>query len=156
MTNTTKTVKTVHALPAGILPGDLQRPSYDDKDKLVTNYDANFYGEFELWMTTGFGWCIPTLLISSNSRRVARAGSERTYAARVSDSATVRIGMGPHVTERVTVYVRTSRLAALQPYLDIMTKGAGSAGTIRDRISSRRAQGVEMRAQGRSSWRWDV
>lgn len=150
----TKTIKTVNALPKGILVGDLQRPAYDATDKLVNSVGT--YGSFELWYTTGFGWCIPTLLISSNSRRVSRTGSERTYAARVSDSATVRIGMGPHVTERVTVYVRQSRLTALQPFLDTMTKGAGSAGTIRDRISSRRAQGVEMRAQGRSSWRWDV
>jgi hypothetical protein len=152
----TKAITTTQPLPKGILTSDLQRPSYDAKDKLVTDYAANFYGSFELWHTTGFGWCIPTLLISSNSHRVARSGSERTYAARVSDGATVRIGMGPHVTERVTVYVRTSRLAALQPFLDAQNAGAGKAGTIRDRISSRRAEGVEMRAAGRSSWRWSV
>jgi len=154
MTTKSKTITTVQPLPKGILTADLQRPAYDATDRLV--HDAGNYGSFELWYTTGFGWCLPTLLISANSRRVARSGSERTYAARVSDGATVRIGMGPHVTERVTVYVRTSRLAALQPFLDVMTAGAGKAGTIRDRISSRRAQGAEMRAQGRSSWRWDV
>jgi hypothetical protein len=49
-----------------------------------------------------------------------------------------------------------SRLKSLKPFLELRLKGQGDAGQIRDRISSRRAQGQVMRAEGRSSWRWDV
>jgi hypothetical protein len=142
-------------LPTGVLKSDLARPSYDSSVKLYKGESGHDYNEsqFELWFTTGFGWCIPTLSIS----RARRANTtDRTYAVRVKDGAAVRIGKGPHVTECVTVYVRMSRLKSLKPFLELRLKGQGDAGQIRDRISSRRAQGQVMRAEGRSSWRWDV
>jgi hypothetical protein len=146
--------KTDAALPEGIEAGDLEYPRHMSPDPLA-NDEAN-HGSFELYETIGFGWCISTLLISRASGRRTAPASDRTYAVRVADGATVRIGLGPHVKRTVTVYVRRSRVAALKRYLDLFRSGAERANTIRDRISSRRAQGVEMRAQGRSSWRWDV
>ena len=153
-----------HSLPAGIQKTDLTYPSYKSKDGLVRTYD---YGKgkpveavassFELWHTTGFGWCIPTLHIANPSRRARQYGATpqdaRTYAVTL-DGKTVRIGMGPHVQERVTVYVRRSRLGELQKFLDLLVSGQASAQTVRDRISSRRAQGVLNRAEGMTSWRW--
>jgi hypothetical protein len=42
-----------------------------------------------------------------------------------------------HVGERVTVYVKKSRLAALQKFIDLQGIGAESTNDIRDRISTR-------------------
>lgn len=139
--STTKT-----PLPEGILKTDLTRPSMSayGGEALSNDWQNN---TFDLWHVTGFGWCIPTLAISGKGAR--------TYAIRIKDRNVVRIGMGPHVTEQVTVYVRINRLRTLQSFLDMRTDGAGKAGQVRDRISSRRAQGQIMRAEGRSSWRWN-
>lgn len=134
------------ALPAGILESDLKQPPYVS-DNPVPWEDRSF----ELWHTTAFGWCIPTLLISRG-----RQYHDRTYAITVEGKNAVRIGRGPHVTATVRVHVTPKRLKALQPFLDLRKEGNARAGEIRDRISSRRAQGQEMRAQGRRSWRWDV
>lgn len=147
-----------YPLPKDITAKDLTRPGYEDKDKLarISEGPESWQyrsAEFEMWYTEQMGWCIPTLLISN-----ARRGSNnpaRTYATTL-DSKPVRIGRGPHVKRIVTVYVRESRLSALQHYLDKQSAGAEVSNQIRDRISSRRAQGQVMRAQGRSSWRWDV
>jgi hypothetical protein len=54
------------------------------------------------------------------------------------------------------VYLRTSRLEALKPLIDQYVEGMKRANSIRDRRSSRIAQGQEMRAQGRRSWTWDA
>ncbi len=48
------------------------------------------------------------------------------------------------------------RASALQQFIDLRTKGQAAAGEVRDRISSRRAQGALERAAGNSYWRWDV
>ena len=48
------------------------------------------------------------------------------------------------------------RLEALKKFTDLHLLGLEKAGTVRDRISSRRAEGKEIRATGRSSWRWTV
>lgn len=123
-------------LPDGIIPGDLKYPKYwetnDPKDKQI--------GTFDLWYSAGrngFGWCIPTLHIANS-----RQHGERSYAIRVSDGQPVRIGGGPHVTQRLTVYVTEGRKAALEKYLELKRKGEEDANSIRDRISSRRAQGA--------------
>jgi hypothetical protein len=139
------------ALPLDVRASDLVRPEYDAKDALV--HDVGEYGTLTFYNTTAFGWCIATLQI----KKSRRSGTpDRTYAARCSDGALVRIGLGPHVTRQIVVYVRESRRAALQRYVELYTAGQDRANAVRDRISSRRAQGVEMRAQGRRSWRWDV
>jgi hypothetical protein len=155
MAKTKTPTTTAPVLPAGIVAADLIRPSWKLRKnspkraatRAVDGYDRYREPiEFELWHTTGFGWCIPTLLIAHATRR--RAGlADRTYAARVDDGTVVRIGFGPHVTARVTVYVTVERLAALQKFVDLQHKGAVDANTIRDRISSRRA-----RTASRSNW----
>lgn len=151
------TTKLPIPLPKGILATDLTRPGYESKDKLVDDWDNN---HFELWcvsMRAGTTeWFIPTLLIANASRR-SGGTSARSYATRVSDGkGGWRIGRGPHVKALLTVYVRKSAAARLKPFLDMRLAGQETANQIRDRISSRRAQGAEMRAQGRHSWTWDT
>lgn len=136
-----------YALPKGINASDTKAPAWDAKDNLIRPWDDS---RFELWYTDAFGWVIPTLLISHASRRSAYQ-SDRTYAVRVSDGAPVRVGCGPHVKAQVEVYVRVSREKALRPYLDLRAKGANDANEIRDRISTRRAQGALLRGRG-PSW----
>jgi len=135
-------------LPPGVMPEDLKYPT----DYLDCDRNAGDHGQLTFYNTVGFGWCIATLLIN----RSRRGTSDRTYAVRVSDGAGVRIGVGPHVKSTVTVILRKSRIAALQKYIDLYNAGAIKANTTRDRISSRRAEGVERRARGEYSWRWDV
>jgi hypothetical protein len=155
-----KTETKAPVLPAGITAKDLTRPKWDDKDGFArdSSFDTR---EFELWHTPGFGWCIPTLDIAAGRRGQPR----RTYAVLVrelpklsaGEAVTVaRIGQGPHVTSQQVVYVRASRLKALQPFLDLRTAGLAAAGQVRDRISSRRAQGQQEREAGNHSWRWRV
>ena len=133
-------------LPKGILAGDLQYPSYEKREGVVWEER-----EFELWFTTGFGWCIPTLHIANQSRRSRNAGvpnyGERTYAIVVATKTGARIGMGPHVTERLTVYVTKDRYEALKPYLELRQQGAVMANTTRDHISTRR-MATQMRRSG--------
>lgn len=79
-------------LPPDVLVADTQYPT--DNAKRI--YDAGDHGRLEFINTHGFGWCIATLAIG---------GKGRTYAVRCSDGAGVRIGGGPHVLGRVTVYL---------------------------------------------------
>ena len=148
-----KRTPVLNKLPEGILMGDLVMPKnkdgYSDWDALAGETGERL--QFEMWYTTGFGWCIPTLNISPHNRRVSSA---RTYAVRVDTDGVVRIGGGPHVIERHWVYVKKARLKALQKYVDMQAQGAVDANTVRDRISSRRAQGALNRAKGLTSWRW--
>lgn len=142
-----KTIET--NLPTGVIQKDLEYPKYNSKDRLMS--DIGEYGTLTFYETKRFGWCITTLGISRG--KMGRAA--RSYAVRVSDGSPVRIGNGPHVTRVVKVYVRTSRVKALQKYVDLYNKGAEDASTIRDRISSRRAEGALRRARGERSWYWD-
>jgi hypothetical protein len=138
---TKKTTTKTAALPKGINATDLKEPSWKTFDKTMAREGGEKYGpalKFDLWYIESFGWVIPTLLIAK--RRQAAAYGERTYAVRVSDGATVRVGNGPHVKARHTVYVRKTRLKALEKFLALQGTGAERANTIRDRISSRRAQ----------------
>ena len=147
--------KSIRVLPDGILPSDLSVPKgkngFSDYEKLA-RHDMGGIIQFSLWHTMVFGWCIPTLHISNHGRN--RGATERTYAVRISDGAVVRIGGGPHVTERHEVYVRKTRQEALQKYVEMQTQGELAANTVRDRISTRRAQGTINRAKGLTSWQW--
>lgn len=125
-------------LPEGIKESDLALPDWKSKVKVSWN--------FEIWYTARFGWCIPTLLIRGVSGRMASRGitNERTYATTL-DGQVIRIGLGPHVLARHTVYVKESRLAALQKYVDIQHDGQVKANDVRDRISTRRANTISRR-----------
>ena len=148
-------------LPAGIVTNDTMPPKLQyTKNYKIKNpseqvdYEVGDHGQLTFYETAGFGWCLATLSISS-SRRGTRT-TDRTYAVRVSDGASVRVGAGPHVTRTITVYLRKSRLEALKKYIDMYAAGQVAANTIRDRISSRRAEGAEHRANSEHSWRWRV
>lgn len=146
-------MKTVTAptFPEGVTVKDTEYPKWDSKDKAVR--ELGDYGQITMHLTTAFGWCVATLPIS----KARRAGlTDRTYGVRVSDGAGVRVGAGPHVTKTITVYLRKSRVKVLQKYIDLFQKGLIQANETRDRISSRRAEGVQRRAEGAFSWRWSV
>lgn len=132
------------ALPPGITKADITPHN--------VAWVAGSGGTLTFYNTAGFGWCLATLAIAAGRR----GQPDRTYAVKLDDGAVVRIGGGPHVLSTVTVYINKGRETALKRYIDLYTEGAGRAGQIRDRISSRRAQGQEMRAAGRRSWQWDV
>lgn len=130
-------------LPTEIKARDLKYPKWDSDDRLVD--------QFDMWYTERFGWCIPTLFISK-----ARRGSgmnDRTYGTTL-DGTPVTMGKGPHILKTVTVYVRGSRKAVLQKFLDLKVNGQAKAGEIRDRISTRRVQTI-LRRQSFGGGAWD-
>ena len=97
----------------------------------------------------GTEWIITTLPISKGKR----GNADRSYAIAL-DGKACRVGNGPHVKAEVTVYLSTVNWDRLLPYVELYLKGLEQAGMVRDRISSRRAQGQINRANGLSSWRW--
>lgn len=134
----------------------------------LTVHDTNCYGDptlpydsarpweddsVEFWYTERFGWCIPTLAIGGR-RSFGGADNRRTYGVCVGDKlkrearrgAVVTMGNGPHVLARITVYVRKPNADRVAPYLALRREGQGSAGAIRDRISTRRANTIARRA----------
>jgi hypothetical protein len=143
-----KSIKsTVSLLPEGIVAEDSVWPSGSKKDRVDGTLGNCGTLDFHF---TSFGWVISTLPISKS-----RSGfADRTYGVKISDGSSVRIGNGPHVIKSITVYIRNSRLKALQKYIDLYNKGMSRANEIRDRISSRRVEGVERRAAGERSWYW--
>lgn len=145
-------------LPKGMIAKDLEYPSFSSKEnKLIDDYERSTFEMYAVAFRDGsIEWVIATLMISTGSRRNPLASTARTYAVRVSNGALCRVGKGPHVKATVTVYVRKSRVKALESLMKLREKGAEEAHQVRDRISSRRAQGQVMRAEGRRSWRWDV
>jgi hypothetical protein len=100
---------------------------------------------------TGAGWVLTTLKIGG----AGRGTTERFYGIGVSDEKVYRVGRGPHVLREVTVHLSPANVDRLWRYVELYRKGLAAAGQIRDRISSRRAQGQLYRDQGRTSWRWD-
>lgn len=129
-------------LPKGITAKDLEYPSYKSKDRAEHT--------LTMYYTERMGWIITTLGIKRG--RAGRA--DRTYGVTI-EGTTCRVGNGPHVLKTITVYVRTSRLKALQRYVDLHNTGAVRANEVRDRISSRRAEGAEKRAKGMRHWMWE-
>ena len=142
-----KNTKTVE-LPKGILKSDTKYPSWNPKSKNRQVYDVGNHGELTFHKTETFGWVIATLPIA-NARKDFVA---RTYAVSVepkpysTDHQIVTVGNGPHVLSTIKVYITTKRLKALQPFIDTYNKGMASAGNIRDRISTRRANTVMRRS----------
>jgi hypothetical protein len=128
----------MNKLPIGILKSDLK-------------YDKLARYTFDLWLVKGIGWCIPTLFIAK-AKRSDRA--DRYYAVHIDSGKLCRIGNGPHIEELHTVYVAPKRAEALQKFLDLRTQGEVDANVVRDRRSSRRAQGQLNRAAGLTSWMW--
>lgn len=139
-----------YPLPPGILPSDLDYPKAKDylnpKPEEQTAYGYCDHGQFELWYIDGWGWVIPTLMISSGKHRYRPSSdTRRTYAICVKDGKGCRVGHGPHVKKTVRVYIRVSRVEGLQTYIDLWKKGLEDANMTRDRISSRRMRSQQRR-----------
>lgn len=135
-------------LPAGAKKEDLLRPPPGSKDRVLATV--------ELWCVEfrggELGWVAPALHIANARRGQPR----RVYATRVPEGSLCRVGHGPHVKGSVTIVVKQSSSERLSPLLALRLKGEIEANQVRDRISSRRAQGQVMRSQGLRSWRWDL
>lgn len=99
------------------------------------------------------GWVLTTLHISKAGKR-SPGTPDRTYGIGLKDGKVYTVGRGPHVTQVVEVYLRRDNYERLTKYVELWKKGMADAGGIRDRISSRRAQGQQHRAAGRTHWRW--
>lgn len=122
--------------------------SYKQLTELGLDYNSGWPGALTFYFTERFGWCITTLAISGGN-------PPRTYGIAIKGDSIVTIGRGPHVKKIVEVQLSTDNLERLTPYLKLWLKGMAEAGAIRDRISSRRAEGSLRRSQGQTSWRWD-
>lgn len=148
-----ETIKLLKELPAGIKQSDLQMKSWKDM-AYDSDGNGNNTNHFELWLVKdikeGLTWFIPTLLISKNNRN---SYGSRTYAVDLSGRL-CRIGKGPHVVQTLTVYLKKNNIIRLQKYLDLKKNGSEKSNQVRDRISSRRAEGQLHRAAGQHSWRW--
>jgi hypothetical protein len=106
---------------------------------------------FEMYLVNGEEWHIATLAIGGSSRRNTHA--QRTYSITL-EGKICRVGKGPHVTNTIQIYVGSDNAKRLKPLLDLLKEGEVKAHSIRDRISSRRAEGQLHREAGQSSWRW--
>lgn len=146
-------------LPAGIIESDLIAPwrGIDSESEQLTDEAEQYLSEIELYgksltfyRTTAFGWVLCTLDISKG-----KAGREkRTYAIGCVDGKQYRVGGGPHVQKKIEVYIKASNYERVSKFVELWLQGMEGSGAIRDRISSRRAQGQLHRAAGRSSWTW--
>jgi hypothetical protein len=146
----TKPVALPCALPEGMTKLDLTYITELERERGEKWVDGFENAHFEMYAVEFRGGSKPEWVIAT----LAIGGKGRTYGIRISTGTVCRVGAGPHVKATVTVHVRVSRAKALQKYTDLRLKGATEANQIRDRISSRRAEGQVMRAQGRHSWTW--
>jgi hypothetical protein len=143
-------------LPPDVEPEDLKYPEpgrglpWERRKELGLEdlYSLTFYRVRDL------GWVLCTLHISNPSRKAAAGTTARTYGIGVADGKVYTVGRGPHVTKEVEVYLSGDNLDRLSRYVDLWKKGMEDASAIRDRISSRRAQGQLHRAAGRTHWTW--
>jgi hypothetical protein len=133
--------KAATALPDFVKEEDKKGPDYKSKIKIL-DYDMAFIH------SERFGWIVKTLPIN------ARTG--RSYGMTLDGSVVTCGGRPDDYEKTIRIVVTDKNQARLAKWVEAKAKGMGTAGDIRDRIGSRRAQGQEMRAQGRRSWRWDV
>jgi hypothetical protein len=147
-------------LPPNVVAADLNYPSYDKGQSLGYQQLRELFGAdvypapMVFYKTKGLGWVLTTLHISNPSRRQSAGTVARTYGIGVADQKVYTVGRGPHVEKEVAVYLSKANLERLTEYVELWKKGMADAGAIRDRISSRRAQGQLHRAAGRSYWDW--
>jgi hypothetical protein len=133
-------------LPKGITPDDLEYncPRSASAAAWKKWRNANELVELrnlQMYFTERFGWCITTLFIKGAGRQ-----DTARYYGITTTGQPVRIGHGPHVKHEAHVYLRKSRVAALQPYIDLYNKGLEDAHNTRDRISTRRVMTTMRRA----------
>lgn len=152
----TTTNETHDELPKGVKKSDIVYPklgqgfNYSERQALGIQdvYSLRFY------KVKGLGWVLCTLHISNPSRRQSSGTAARTYAIGVNDSKLYTVGRGPHVLQEIEVHLKKDNVERLRPLLELHKKGMEDASSVRDRISSRRAQGQLHREAGRTSWTW--
>lgn len=141
----TKSKTTSQTLPNHVQKSDTVAPKWDSKEGLpfseaiAVGLDDN---RLRFYRTAANGWILLVLRISNASKRQAPGTSDRYYGIGVNDSKIYTVGRGPHVLEELTVHLTKSNVERLRPLIDLFIKGNTDANTIRDRISSRRAQGA--------------
>lgn len=162
MTAKKKMTTTAADLPPDVTPADVEYPksgtglTYSELAELgLDSHHLTFYRVAASGRDRAPGWVLCTLHISNPGRRTSPAGqTARTYAVGVADEKVYTVGRGPHVTAVVEVWLTKDNLPRLRRYVELWRKGMADAGSIRDRISSRRAQGQLHRAAGRTHWSW--
>lgn len=143
-------------LPFGLIESDLKYPKHPKNWKWGKQYPSDVLHTITLYETERMGWVVTTLLISNPGRRHrhldAQPPQPRTYAV-TADGSVCRVGLGPHVKRTITVYITRGRFEKLKKIVELHEKGLADAGSIRDRISTRRAQGALYRSN-RFGWRF--
>lgn len=150
------------ALPDDVTLADCKYPDwgeslpYEDQKALGLTYESGWSGSLTFYYTEKLGWVLCTLHISNASRSQKARGvvTDRSYGIGIKDEKVYTVGRGPHVLSEIQVYLRKDAMDRLEKYVKLWLKGMADAGNIRDRISSRRAQGQAYRAEGRSFWTW--
>lgn len=141
---------TTTKLPFNLTPSDCEFPRPKKFPASEAWYQENrVIKNITLYRTERFGWVVCTLHIRNAGR--ARAGSPaRSYG--ISERGEIcTVGLGPHVLETLEVRIRANRAEALKGLIALHAKGEVDANSIRDRISSRRAQ-TSLRRSVFTSW----
>ncbi len=160
MKKSIKSDKPLSDLPPDVKTSDVN-PKYDsansltweDRKALIERAGSDQFYDLTFYQTKELGWVLTTLHISNASRR-SSSQTARSYGIQLSSEKLCRVGSGPHVLKTVRVTLNKSNLERLSKYVDLWRKGMELAGSTRDRISTRRAQGQAHRANGESSWYW--
>jgi len=140
---TRKALVKSYPLPEPVKESDLISISYNSKDQvkdrgILSGITWTGYSDsFDAWYSTEFGWCFPTLLIKNASR--GSSYESRSYAVTAKGGKLVRIGQGPHILAKATVYLKKSNTERLKPVLDLLLRGSQEANVYRDNLSTRRA-----------------
>jgi hypothetical protein len=142
---------TTSNLPFGLKASDLKYPSRPRRYDWNKEHSWDVLHTIKLHRTERFGWVVTTLFIRNPSRRSRPGAQPRTYAIS-ADGQVCRVGIGPHIKETITAYVTRGRLKALKELVDLHEKGLVEANEIRDRRSSRMAQGELYRMNLRRGW----
>lgn len=133
-------------LPLGLRASDLQYPKRPAKYDWGKPQPFDVLHTVTLYETDRMGWVVTTLHIRNPGRRHRSDAQARTYGVTV-DGTVCRVGLGPHVKRTVTAYVTRARADALAKLVALHEKGMADAGSIRDRISSPRANSMMRRAE---------
>jgi hypothetical protein len=127
--------------------------SYDFLKEQGVGYDTGFPGYVELYLCSnlskGTQWVVTTLPISGGN-------PPRTYGIGVDDGKVYTVGRGPHVKAVVQLWVRKGNWDRVKKYVELWKKGMADAGAIRDRISSRRSQGILRRSSNPLNTPWNM
>lgn len=133
------------ALPFGLKASDLSYPKRPKTYDWRKPQPFDVLHTFTLYETERLGWIITTLHIRNPGSRHRQGAQARTYGVDTRGQV-VTVGLGPHVKRTITVYVSRARAEALKALIDLHERGLADAGSIRDRISTRRAQTTMRRA----------